>query len=162
MTPGTLRCGLALSVLLSACATTQRAGSGSDDLMFHVENNLAPPTAVWIWLVPEDGDERTLGGAEPSSTKFWRVEHDGTTTRCRLVARTASGMTITSRPFETGPTEVVEWDVALNSVTTSRGSQGGPLDALQPPRRRIAGAAHTLPGRVGIAGASWRAVEGKR
>lgn len=162
MTPGTLRCGLALSVLLSACATTQRTGSGSDGLLFHVENNLAPPTAVWIWLVPEEGDEQPLGGAEPSSTKFWRVSHDGTTTRFYLVARTATGMTVTSRPFEAGPTEVVEWNVALNSVTTSRGEQGGPLEALQPPGRRVADAGRATPAPPGRAATTRRAIAGGR
>ena len=141
MVHGTLRGGIALTILLSACASAPRGGRDSEQLLVHVENNLTPAAAVWIWLVTADGRVQSLGGTEPECTKLWRLVHDGTSEHFQFVARTSSELTIVSPPFEVGRSEVVQWDIAVNSVTTSAGRKGGPLDALRPPRGRIAGAA---------------------
>lgn len=145
MVHGTLRCGVALSVLLSACATTQRAGRPGGDVLVHIDNNLTPATAIWVWIVTEDGTAQALGGADPACAKIWRIGHADLALRLQLVARTATRLLITSPPFEVGPSEVVEWDIAVNSVTTSGGRHGGPLDALRPPGQRVAGSAHPAP-----------------
>lgn len=134
----TLRCGVALSVLLSACATTQRADRPGGHVLVHIDNNLTPATAIWVWIVTEEGTTHALGGAEPSCAKIWRVGHEGAPIRLQLVARTATDLTISSPPFDVGPSEVVQWDIAVNSVTTSGGRHGGPLDALRPPGQRVA------------------------
>ncbi len=145
MVHGTLRCGVALSVLLSACATTQRADRPGGDVLVHIDNNLTPASAIWVWIVTEDGTTQALGGAEPSCAKIWRVGHDHASIRLQLVARTATKLLITSPPFEVGPSEIVQWDIAVNSVTTSGGRHGGPLDALRPPRQRVAASGRPAP-----------------
>jgi hypothetical protein len=147
--------GVVLVVALSACTTLQRSPSGDGDLVVHVENNIAPPEAVRVWLVAANGAERDLGSTPATSAKIWRIRNAPATTRYRLLARRPDSATVISRPFDLGPLEVVRWDIALNSVETARLQRGSDpfLELFAPPPREVAGgriaiaapAAHTSP-----------------
>ncbi len=53
MAHGTLRCSVALSALLSACATTQRADRPGGYVLVLIDNNLTPESSIWVWIVTE-------------------------------------------------------------------------------------------------------------
>jgi hypothetical protein len=134
MEGSSLPVGLAFAAALAACATVQRPAWGDGDLLVHVENDIAPPTPLWVSLVSADGAEQTLGGTPPTSAKIWRVRRGTTTARYRLLARMQDSTTITSHPFVLRPSEVVRWDLASNQVRTSRWVNGhDPLRELMAP-----------------------------
>jgi hypothetical protein len=149
MTVAGLPVGVVLLVALSACATAPRSPSGGGDLVVHVENNIAPPEAVRVWLVGADGAERDLGSTPATSAKLWRIRNAPATTRYRLMARRPDSATVISRPFDLGPLEVVRWNIALNSVETARLQRGSDpfLELFEPPPREVAGGriAHAAP-----------------
>ena len=133
--------GVVLVAALSACATVHRSSAGAGDLVVHVENNIAPPEPVDVWLLAQGGEERALGSTPATSAKLWRLRDMQATARYRLMARRADSATVISRPFDLGPLEVVRWNIALNVVETAplRGSH--PFDEiLAPPPREVAGA----------------------
>jgi hypothetical protein len=142
MTANSWPVGVALAAALSACATVHRSSGGAGDLVVHVENNIAPPEPVDVWLLMQGGEERALGSTPATSAKLWRLRDMQSTARYRLMARRADSATVISRPFDLGPLEVVRWNVALNVVETAplrRGSD--PFDEiLAPPPREVAGA----------------------
>ena len=136
----TLPAGVALAAALAACATLRETPAGRGDLVVHVENNIAPPTAVWVLLVAHNGAERELGGTPPTSTKLWRLREPIVAGRYRLVARRHDSATVVSRPFDLRPSEVVHWDISLNDVRTEgwRGEDELLRELLQPAPPQVA------------------------
>jgi hypothetical protein len=134
--------GVVLVTALSACATFHRAPSEDGDLMVHVENNVAPPEAVDVWLLAQSGEQRELGSTPATSAKLWRIRNAQATMRYRLMARRADSATVISRPFDLGPLEVVRWNIALNVVETARLPRGSDpfIELFAPPPREVAGA----------------------
>ena len=145
MARSSLPVGVALAATLSACATvprapTDRSPSGDGDVVVHVENNIAPPAAVRVWLVKHDGAELELGSTPPTSAKLWRIRNALASARYRLVARRLDSATVISRPFELGPLEVVRWNIGLNALETARIRRGtDPFLELFAPPRVVAG-----------------------
>ena len=144
MARSSLPVGVALAATLSACATVPRAPSdrspsGDGDVVVHVENNIAPPAAVRVWLVAHDGAELELGSTPPTSAKLWRIRNAQGSARYRLVARRPDSATVISRPFDLGPLEVVRWDIALNALETARIRRGTDpfLELFAPPPPRV-------------------------
>jgi hypothetical protein len=143
MTANSWPVGVVLATALSACATVHRSpAGGAGDLVVHVENNMAPPGAVDVWLLPQGGDERALGSTPATSAKIWRLRDMRTTARYRLMARREDSATVISRPFDLGPLEVVRWDIALNVVETAPLQRGSDpfMELFAPPPREVAGA----------------------
>jgi hypothetical protein len=133
--------GVVLVTALTGCATLHRSPSGDGDLVVHVENNIAPPAAVEVWLLAQNGEEHELGSTPATSAKLWRIRNAHATVRYRLMARRADSATVISRPFDLGPLEVVRWDIAMNVVETARLQRGSDpfLELFAPPPREVAG-----------------------
>jgi hypothetical protein len=118
---------LALLLALGACAPARVAPDGAAagataavdrELVVRVENNLAPATALTVWLEPEAGTRRMLGTIDPRGDSSFPLDAlvDG---RFRLFARTAAGAEIASDPFTPMIPGVVRWDVTANTVATT-------------------------------------------
>ncbi len=114
-----LRTGVVAMVLvLAACATATGRGAleNEDAVRVRVKNNLQPPASLTVSIVPTNGARQMLGVIEPSATKVLRFEQQQDAFQYRLVAETAAGVPISSRPFTLEDVATVEWDLSLNTI----------------------------------------------
>jgi hypothetical protein len=114
---GRLAAALVLALpLLGGCAT---GGSGAADgtaAAVEVRNDLIPPTALTIYLVPESGARRLLGNVGPSQTRVLPVR-DPLPGQHRLMGRTTGGQEIYSNRIAIGIADTLHWDLSSNIVT---------------------------------------------
>ncbi len=114
---------LAGTLTLGACATSSQAANRSEqtvaqeNVQVQVQNNLVPPIAVTVWIVPRTGVKKMLGSVNPGATSTF----DYSSTNALpfvLEARTTGGTNITSRQFTiTAGTDQVAWDLHSNTVS---------------------------------------------
>lgn len=112
---------LALSLsFLPACATgamEAESGAAGDEIIVRVNNNLIPPAAITVSIVPDVGIRQLLGAATPSETATFEYEAGAVVSQYRLVAEPTGRPPVVSREFVlTDSDAVVEWDLNLNTI----------------------------------------------
>lgn len=118
---------LALSLsFLPACATgameAEPGAVGEDEVIIRVNNNLIPPAAITVSIVPDIGVQQLLGAATPSETATFEYEAAAAVGQYRLVAEPTGGQPLVSREFTlTDDDAVVEWDLNLNTIRVLEG-----------------------------------------
>jgi hypothetical protein len=102
------------------------AGSG---VAIQVTNDLVPPNAIAVWIVPETGSRRRLGTIQPNGTQTFTFSPISASMDHRLQAeyeggpRTgleASNSTPTSNPFTLQGVRAAVWRVSTPGVTLQR------------------------------------------
>lgn len=101
--------------LLGGCATGGGAADGTAGAV-EVVNDLIPPTALTIYLVPESGVRRLLGNVGPSQTRVLEIQNP-IPGQHRLMGRTTGGQEIFSNPIAIGASDTLHWDLSSNIVT---------------------------------------------
>ena len=113
----TVAAGLLL-VGLGGCAGAglgARAGtSAGGATMLMVENNLAVPTTLSIYAVPEVGTRIFVGTVTSSANATLRFDPIGAAGRYRLVAETTTGAEIVSNPISFSPGATIRWNLSAN------------------------------------------------
>jgi len=86
-----------------------------------VENNVAPPTVITAEAHQARSNVRTtLGSVAPMETDAFMYNPQGLRTgEFHLVATATDGTEYRSNPFTLVDAEVVEWDLATNTVTVT-------------------------------------------
>lgn len=113
---------LALSLsFLPACATggamEAEPGEAGDQVIVRVNNNLIPPAAITVSIVPDIGVQQLLGAATPSETATFEYEAAAAVSQYRLVAEPTGRPPVVSREFVlTDDAAVVEWDLNLGTI----------------------------------------------
>jgi hypothetical protein len=108
---------LALLALPAGCATGSSAADGSRDAGVEVHNDLIPPAALTIYLVPESGVRRLIGNVGPGQTRTLSIR-EPMAGRHRLLARTTGGNDIVSNSITIGAMDTLRWNLSSNIVTT--------------------------------------------
>jgi hypothetical protein len=120
------RFALVLLLVLGACAPAREAPQGvgiqtvaeeDRELVVHIRNDLTPPTALTIWIVPAAGERRVLGTVTMNDAASFPVDAfaEG---QYRLVAHTAAGAEISSEPFTPLIPGTARWNVGSNQIAT--------------------------------------------
>jgi hypothetical protein len=108
---------IALTVM-GGCASGGEGGG--EPVLVEVQNDLVPPSALTIYLLPEVGARRLLGNVSPSETATLQFS-ESTVGQVRLVARTTAGTEIVSNPVTFGSASTLEWDLSSNILTVRQG-----------------------------------------
>lgn len=111
-------------LLLAACASGNRGESVPQgtavqgDLNINIRNNLIPPGAVYVYLVPNGGIERDLGTVMSGNrtVQYRGMPLKGT---YQLVARTGS-RTIASPILVLTNVREIEWDLERNFLQITK------------------------------------------
>ena len=116
--------GFAATLLLVACASTQKGPTTSVDV--HIENNLIPPSTVTVYFVPEAGIERMIGTVVPATTKTLQYRGLQPVGEYRLVARGTNNSNVVSSVVVMDNVAAIDWSLATNYlqvVATRTGSE---------------------------------------
>lgn len=110
-------------LLVWGCATGGPGTPQSRDVQVVVVNDLGPRSALTVRVVSaETGLRNILGNVSPGSTRTFWIEVRGIGASYQLVAEAADGRQITSRLFQAGVGDRVEWSVQRNSIELGRQS----------------------------------------
>lgn len=101
-------------VALGACATGGMGGAAEGSTGLEVQNNLIPPTALTIYLVPEIGTRRMIGSVQPGATRVVRFDPISASGQYQFVAETTFGRDIVSNPVTFRSGDSIRWDVSAN------------------------------------------------
>lgn len=102
--------------LVGGCATGGTGEAGDTMAAVEVRNDLIPPTALTIYLMPESGVRRLIGDIGPSQTKVLPLR-DPMPGQHRLMARTTGGHEIFSNRITVAVSDTLHWDMSSNIVT---------------------------------------------
>lgn len=103
--------------LLAGCASAGNGEGGGATAAVEVRNDLIPPTALTIYVVPETGGvRRLLGNVGPSQTRVLTI-NDPVPGQHRLMARTTLGQEIFSNRINIDIADTLRWDLSSNIVT---------------------------------------------
>jgi anti-sigma-K factor RskA len=115
--------GAAMALLattaIGACASGHaHRGSGDQQIVVHLTNDLAPPSDVTVFAVSQDGVRRLLGDVPPNKDRVLKVPTDifpGTV--FRIVAERTGGRPIVSQPITaTSGGQMIDWDLQTNAI----------------------------------------------
>lgn len=115
----------ALALVAPGCATGGASAGGMDEMgmearddrvMVIVENNLAIPTAMTVYLYPENGNRQALGTIGPNRTEVLSFGAANLVGTARLVAMAPGGAQIASNTFILRNGEELRWDLQSNIV----------------------------------------------
>jgi hypothetical protein len=101
------------AAVVAGCASGGSSGGGGATVV--VENDLAPPTAITVYVVDEFDNRRSLGNVSPLDQRAFRLP-ESSSGQYRLVARTTSGSEITSQRFALFAGETADWRLSANLV----------------------------------------------
>lgn len=111
---------LALLLLgLGACASAGAGAATGGDTMLVVENNLAVPTTLTVYAVPEVGTRTLVGTVTSGANATLRFDPIGAGGRYRFVAETTSGNEIVSNPVTFSAGATVRWNLSANLASVS-------------------------------------------
>jgi hypothetical protein len=121
-----LRTTLALVLplaLLAGCGGASREGGTGEpepgsEITVEVRNNVTPPTSLTVWSVTNTGSRQLLGTVPPRRDRSFELSLGRVGRQLQLVAETADGTNIPSRPFIVSRDAVaVEWTLYPNTLT---------------------------------------------
>ena len=102
---------LLIILLGGGCATAGKTSSGGR-VAVHVNNNLALPTPLTVYVAAQNGGRRLIGNVSARSRATLRFDPVGSSSSYRLVGKTLSGAEVVSTPFFLGSTDgAVRWDL---------------------------------------------------
>lgn len=105
---------LTFGVLIAACATGGSAAGTEGGTALEVQNNLIPPTALSVYLVPEFGSRRLIGQVQPGRSRVIRFNPLGSGGQFRFAAETTFGREIVSNPVSVELGDSIRWDLSAN------------------------------------------------
>jgi hypothetical protein len=109
---------VALAVL-GACATGHsNKGDHVPQMVVHLNNDLAPPSDVTVYVVTTDGIRRLLGDVPPNDHRVLHIPNDlPLASTFHLVAERTLGRPIVAQPV-TATTDdlIIDWDLQSNSM----------------------------------------------
>lgn len=110
-------------LLVWGCAAGGPGSPQSRDVRVDVVNDLGPRSALTVRVGSADTGLRSiLGNVSPGSTRTFWFEVRGSVGSYQLTAEAADGRQITSRQFQVGVGDHVEWSVQRNSIDLGRQS----------------------------------------
>lgn len=106
---------------LGACASAGAgAGGGAGGgTMLVVENNLAVPTTLTVYAVPEVGTRTLVGTVTSGANATLRFDPIGAAGRYRFVAETTGGNEIVSNPVTLSRGATIRWNLSANLASVS-------------------------------------------
>jgi hypothetical protein len=118
----TLALVLPLALLAGCGGASTEGGAGEpepgSEITVEVRNNTTPPTSLTVWSVTDTGSRRLLGTVPPRQNRSFELVLGRVGRQLQLVAETADGTSIPSRPFIVSRDAVaVEWTLYPNTLT---------------------------------------------
>jgi hypothetical protein len=94
------------------------AASGGGTMLV-VENNLAMPSSLTVYAVPEIGTRTLVGTVTSSANATLRFDPIGAGGQYRFVAQTTRGNELISNPVTFSPGATIRWNLAANRASVS-------------------------------------------